>query len=283
TAPITTTTTTRPTTTTTTRPTTTTTRPTTTQPTSRITTTIPTTGGNNPMLQQGSHTDNAVAAPKNGEADPRAVLSYKMNAVDGYFYNENDSWQRNFGFMKAYDQAAQFAMMFYDTVRFRFTADGHDWQVQIWKGQYGFMFLGVEVGVYFLPEGRARDQSWYRCVPDEYRLNMTTAMFVDGKFMAKRPFQEYWWCTTFVPGNLERNSDRSKIRMEWVVEMRSDAMADAFEQSVIAHGFAKASESYNSILKNGFKHSDEYARNGKRFALNWLLIGAPRPNSSRAY
>jgi len=268
---------------TTTRPPATTRPPVTTRPT---TTRAPTTTSN---PRDRNPTDNAVPGPYQGEDDPRAVLSYKMNATDGYFYNEQDAWQRNFGFMNAYDQASGIIMMFYDTVRLKFNYGGWDWRIQLWKGQYGFMFIGGEVGVYYRTanaNGRPpSSNAFYHCVPDEHMLNMSTALFFNGEFMAKRPFKPYWWCTTFVPGTLRRSSDRSQVRYEIVIEMKDSVMADAFEQAVIKNGFSLSGRTYAQCLRDGFDHSDVYARSGSRFAINWLLAGVPprRANTSAAY
>jgi len=252
------------------------------------------TPGNNPAMPGGGdggsaswHTDGAVPAPYLGEDDPRAVLSYKMNANDGYFYTEQEAWQRRFGFCKAYDFGAQFIMMFYDTVRVRFNYGGYNWQVQMWKGQYGFMFVGSEVGVYYLPEKKngnpPNNQAVYKCVPNDDMLNMSTALFFNGDFQAKRPYKKYWWCTTFVPGTLRKNTDRSQLRVEMVIEMKDSAMGDAFESSLIKEGFILSGNTYAECLKTGFDHSDVYARSGAKFAINWLLAGAPRPNKKMAY
>jgi hypothetical protein len=239
-----------------------------------------------------NHADGATEAPRDGEDDPRAVLSYKMNAVDGYFYTEQEAWQRAFGFCRAYDQGAPMIFMFYDTVRFQFTYGGYDWMVQLWKGQYGWMFLGSEVGVYYLPEGRGYNpnrankgfkQALYPAVPNEDMLNISTALFNFGEFQAKRPYKPYWWCTTFVPGTLKKNADRSQLRVELVIEMKNNEMADAFEEAVSTIGFTRSGKSYASCIKTGFDHSDVYARSGAKFAINWLLAGAPKPNTSVAY
>jgi hypothetical protein len=223
-------------------------------------------------LPGSSGTVAAVPAPVNGEADPRAVLSYKMNAVEGYFYTEQNAWQRPFGFNKTFDLLAQFIMMFYDTTRVRFTYGGHDWMVQLWKGQYGFMFLGSEVGVYYLPEGKGSKNAHYKAVPDADMLNMSTALFNFGEFQAKRPYQPYWWCTTFVPGTLSKNTNRSQLRLEMVIEMKDSAMGDAFEAALTGNGFALSGKNYADCIKTGFDHSDVYARSGAKFAINWSNV-----------
>ncbi|MDR1805779.1 MAG: DUF4474 domain-containing protein [Clostridium sp.] len=231
----------------------------------------------------GSHVDGAVKAPADGEDDPREVLSYKMNAVDGYFYTEQEAWQRAFGFAKLYDWGAQWAHMFYDTIRIQFTYGGYDWMIQFWKGQYGYMFLGSEIGVYYLPEGKGYNplrekngfgasQAIYKCVPNEDMLNMSTALFNYDVFQAKRPYKPYWWCTAFVPGTLDKAGDRSQLRIELVIEMKDNEMGDAFEQALLYNGFKLSSKSYADCIKNGFDGDDVYARSGTRFAINWHYL-----------
>ena len=74
---------------------------------------------------------------------------------DGNFYYTDDKecWQKNFGFNEVYDTFAPVTMMYYDTVRTTFEYGGKEWMIQTWKGQYGVMFVGGEVGVYTRPLG----------------------------------------------------------------------------------------------------------------------------------
>ncbi|MDR0883889.1 MAG: DUF4474 domain-containing protein [Oscillospiraceae bacterium] len=275
-----TTTTTKPTTVTTTKPTTTkpvtTTKPTTTAAkTTKPATTLPVSTGKPNGTNQISHIDGAVAAPVNGEEDKREILSYKMNPVDNYFYTEQEAWQRPFGFMRAYDEAAPIIVMFYDTTRIKFTYDGWDWMIQFWKGQYGWMFLGSEVGVYRTKEGKGGRNAHYNSVPNEAMPNMTTALFNKGEYQAKRPYGPYWWCTIFVPGYLDLNKDRSQLRVEMVIEMFNAEMADAFENALLGKndkGFHPSGKTYDQCIKSGFDHTDVYARKGTKFAINWLSV-----------
>ena len=85
----------------------------------------------------------------NVDFDTAKVLSYKYDPDGGYFYTDDKScWQQNFGFNEGYDSMAPLGMMNYDTVRVKFVYDNQECLIQMWKGQYGYAFVGGEIGLY---------------------------------------------------------------------------------------------------------------------------------------
>ena len=99
---------------------------------------------------------NAVLADlaRRGETIERAAvfsdgfLGYQYNKAGNYYFTTTDPWQRNFGFNILYDMGAPFVNFYYDTIRCKFRYENKDWLIQFWKGQYGLVFYGCEVGVY---------------------------------------------------------------------------------------------------------------------------------------
>ena len=139
------------------------------------------------------------------DEDGVQALGYRYsNEGDGYYYpDDKDCWQRNAGYNEVYDNMAPMTAMFIDQVRLRFNYGGKDWMIQLWKGQYGLIFYGAEVGVYTKPKDRVLMH--YDCATDEEMLKMSMVFneYKNGKWQQRftRPYGYYWWCTGFVPGN----------------------------------------------------------------------------------
>ena len=69
------------------------------------------------------------------------ILSYQYSYVDDYYYtNDKKCWQDNFGYARIYDLAAPYIVLEYAYLRVFFTYEDRDFMVQLWKGQYGYVF-----------------------------------------------------------------------------------------------------------------------------------------------
>lgn len=166
-----------------------------------------------------------------------SIFSYMFDPGGSYYYTESDPWQRNFGFNPLYDWGANLAVMYYDTVRVKFNYNAIDWKIQLWKGQYGFAFLGSEIGVYTKPETRTSNH--YDCASDENRLNMEMTLYRKGEKLFTRPYDAYWWATGFVPGVLDKFSDRSELTMVARITFKDKEMSDAFVADFENSGFKR--------------------------------------------
>ena len=153
-------------------------------------------------------------------------MSYLFNDEGNFYYTEDDPWQRHFGFNKIYDFGAQFVFMFYDTARIKFEYNNKDWMVQLWKGQYGGVFIGAEIGVYTKPKGRTVEH--YDCANDSEALAMDMTFYRNGEELLSRDYGLYWWCTGFVPGKLKKYSDRSELDVKARITMKDKKMKKAF-------------------------------------------------------
>ncbi|MDD6021461.1 MAG: DUF4474 domain-containing protein [Oscillospiraceae bacterium] len=163
---------------------------------------------------------------QNAAKTSSGFLSYLFNKDGNYYYTESDPWQRHFGFNKAYDFGAQFVFMFYDTARIYFEYNNKDWLVQLWKGQYGGVFIGAEIGVYTKPKDRKVEH--YDCASDSEALKMEMTFYRNGEELLTRDYGTYWWCTGFVPGKLKKYSDRSELSIKTRITMKDKTMRKAF-------------------------------------------------------
>ena len=132
------------------------------------------------------------------------VFGYLYDPAEKCFYTSDDPWQRNVGYNSIFDTAAPMALMGFDTVRLRFEYQDKDWMIQLWKGQYGLIFYGAEIGVYTKPKDRVLMH--YDCASDAdmLKMSMTFRENKSGQWVEKftRPYGYYWWCTGFLPGNI---------------------------------------------------------------------------------
>ena len=197
------------------------------------------------------------------------VLSYKYDPDGGYFYTDDKNcWQQNFGFNEGYDSMAPLGMMNYDTVRIKFEYDNKEWLVQMWKGQYGYAFVGGEVGVYTRKVGAGGTH--YNCAKQEDWLNMEMAFVWDkgrtGNYQTifTRDYTQYWWCTGFVPG-LETGAPRDQFRLITHITFKSTEMAELFCTQLESKGFDRVAK-----LNNG--EIDTFVQVGADVAFVWQDI-----------
>ncbi len=162
------------------------------------------------------------------------AFGFTWDAAAGVFYSTSDPWQRQFGYNQYYDKMGGYVMLFYDTVRVKFNYGGYDWLVQFWKGQYGFLLLGAEAGVYYKEEGNST--SHYVCTDNTKRLKIGYTCYNKGEVLFDRPYQDTWWLTGFVPGRLDKFADRSQMKMKIRITLKDAAMRDAFVEALTSPG-----------------------------------------------
>lgn len=166
------------------------------------------------------------------EAD---TLGFLWDPIEEVFYSSNDPWQRNFGYNELYDFAAQFIVIYYDTIRVKFNYGGYDWLVQFWKGQYGFILIGAEVGVYYKPEGSNLEH--YLSKDDSMRLKVGYTCYDKDEVIFSRKYQDTWWLTGFVEGKLDFFNDRSEMAMDIRITLKNSEMRDSFVGGLKKCGF----------------------------------------------
>ncbi|MBQ7654179.1 MAG: DUF4474 domain-containing protein [Clostridia bacterium] len=154
------------------------------------------------------------------------IFGFLWDDQDKVFYSAHEAWQRNFGYNKFYDFAAQFLLLYYDTCRVKFTYGGKDWLVQFWKGQYGLILMGAEVGVYSKDEGQSVEH--YECADDSNLFSLGYTLYSYDKVLFVRSYQETWWLTGFVVGKIDKFSDRSQLSMRLRITLKDEGMRDEF-------------------------------------------------------
>ena len=129
------------------------------------------------------------------EMEKSGILGYLYDPAERCFYTADDPWQRNVGYNSIFDTTSNIALIDFDTVRLRFEYQNKDWMIQLWKGQYGLIFYGAEVGIYTKPKDRKLMH--YDCASDDEMLKMSMDFleYKNGKWTKRftRPYGYYWW------------------------------------------------------------------------------------------
>lgn len=201
------------------------------------------------------------------------ILSYQYSYHDDYYYtNDKDAWQYNFGFGKIYDLAAPYILLEYDYIRVFFTYEDKDWMLQMWKGQYGMIFYGGEIGIYNRPHSEKGVNDWtmYNCPAEEDWLDMEMTLYhceKNGTWNREftREYGKYWWCTGFKNGHLRKEEPANELRMVGRITFKDEEM-----QKIVSDGLKecglKEVESKDSI------GLDQYYAEGKDVYFTWQNI-----------
>lgn len=201
--------------------------------------------------------------------DKASIASYKFDPDGNYYYTDDKkAWQSNFGFNEGYDSMAPVTMMYYDTVRTKFVYDNKEWLIQTWKGQYGYAFVGGEVGVYTRKIGSGGTH--YNCAQKEDWLKMEMCFMWDefqtGDYrpVFNRPYTDYWWCTGFVVG-FDGGVNRHQFRLVTHITFKDTEMANAFCEAFEKNGFKRVA----SLTRNDV---DSFVQVGADVGFVWQNI-----------
>ena len=228
--------------------------------------------------------NNTVEIDKDGTAnivkpDGTIALSYSYDATGNYFYTDDDPWQRNFGFNRLYDIGAVFTFMFLDTIHVRYSYGDYDWMVQLWKGQYGMLFVGSEIGLYY--KEPSKSTAHFNCAEENMEIMMQMTLYRDGYGeLFTRPYKSHWWITAFVPGKLVKFDDRSELTMVAKLTFKTE------EECIL---FCKALKNIKDVDGNQFKEAssisknkpETFKRSGATVDLVWRNLDDDRKNPTK--
>ena len=224
---------------------------------------------------EGTYPVNVVTSKNGLKAllEKNAILSYQYSYVDDYYYaNDKKSWQHVLGFARIYDIIAPYLVLEYDYTRVFFEYDKKDFMVQLWKGQYGYVFYGGEIGIYH-KRATNRDAGMltlFRQAKEEYWPYMEMSLYhqkLNGQYEREftRDYDKYWWCTGFKPGHLRDVEPADELRIVARLTMKDKEMAKLFAQGLKDCGFGEKMSKDSLGL-------DEYCLDGKDVYLTWQNI-----------
>ena len=201
------------------------------------------------------------------------VLSYMYSTVDDYYYTDDkNAWQDAFGFARIYDLVSPYFVLEYDYIRVFFPYDGQDFMVQLWKGQYGYVFYGGEIGIYHKNHSDKAPgmMTFFKCADEKYWPYMTMSVYhqeLNGEYVREftREYDKYWWCTGFKNGHLRVVEPADELRIVARLTMNDKEMATLFADGLEDCGFKRA-ETIEDVELDGFYHK------GKDVYFTWQNI-----------
>jgi hypothetical protein len=190
-----------------------------------------------------------------------ATFGFKYNPYQDIFVSLMYAWQRDFGYCRLYDEATAPFSMIIDCEPIRFEYDGKKWMIEFWKGQYG-MTTGGEVGIYYTTGDDLKIQglfhgTFYYCVKDDDRINMSFALRKNGNLLFTRNGY-HWWLTGF---KLAEFSDPEELSMDIMLDLYDKTMVNAFVAA---------------LRKAGYKEN-EYSVHGLRVYVHYDKPHTPQP------
>ena len=201
------------------------------------------------------------------------LASYQYSYVDDYFYtNDKDCWQDTFGYARIYDLAAPYVVLEYDYTRVFFNYEDRDFMIQLWKGQYGYVFYGAEIGIYTKDPsekevgmltfyGKAEEEYWPEIEMTVYHQNLSGEW--EREFTRER--DKYWWCTGFKLGHLRDVEPADELRMVAEIKFKDTVMAKKFGMGLRDCGLTK-------VKKLSDLDNDTYYRKGSTVHVRWQNI-----------
>ena len=201
------------------------------------------------------------------------ILSYQYSYVDDYYYtNDKEAWQYNFGFGKIYDFVSPYILLEYDYIRIFFTYEDKDWMLQMWKGQYGLVIYGGEIGIYNRPHSEEGIDAWtmFNCPAEEDWLKMEMTLWhedIHGNWNREltREYDYSWWCTGFKNGHLRQEEPADELRLTGRITFKDEKMA-----ALVADGFAECGLA-KSDTKDGMS-VDSFYMEGSDIHFSWQNV-----------
>lgn len=203
-------------------------------------------------------------AELNKELEP---FGFAYDPYQDIFYSLMNPWQRSFGYCRLYDEATAPLSMIIDCEPIRFEYNQKKWLIEFWKGQYG-MTTGGEVGIYYTNGSELNipgffNGTFYHCVKDEDRINMSFILRKNGNLLLTRSGY-HWWLTGFKLGELSKPSE---LTMEIVLDLYDRQMVNAFVEALKKAGYGE----------------DEYLVRGRRVYVNFTKPHTPQPLSRTTF
>ncbi len=190
---------------------------------------------------------------KIGPDASQSFLGYRWSP-DGYYYcDDKDCWQKGVGYNEVYDKWAPVAAMYIDQIRIKFQYNNKNYMIQLWKGQYGWLLIGAEIGIYTCDldayQGNTGDINHFNCADKEDWLKMQLDCYYcnsrtgNGQYtrIFTRPYDTYWWATGFVKGQLNKyTAPRTELKTRNRITFKTEDQANLFIQGLKQAGFKRA-------------------------------------------
>jgi hypothetical protein len=133
-----------------------------------------------------------------------------------------------------------------------------DWMIQMWKGRYGLVMLGGEIGIYTKPSTQSAEHYNAALAEEEiimamdvYHQNLKTNKV---EYLFTRGPESAWWLTGFVPGSFYEYNKKSEVIAVANFQFPTEEMMKLFYNGMKAAGFRDGSpgrDNPETITTNG--------------------------------
>lgn len=180
-------------------------------------------------------------------------LGYDVIGPKSYIYNNDkeDCFQAEWGYNPLYDFGANLIDFSIETTKLDFKYDGKEYRIQLWKGQYisgEIGTVGGEIGVYTRKPGMGLGIDHYDCAAQDDWVKMEMTVYWDefdnGEYIPQfsRNYNDFWWCTGFVDGQLKNRRDSNTMRILARITWETEEQAELFAQAMRKKGFTEVED-----------------------------------------
>lgn len=165
------------------------------------------------------------------------LLGYAFDPDWNIFYSTLNTWQRNFGYCRLYDEAAALFSMIIDCEPVHFNYCGKRWLIQFWKGQYA-VTTGCEAGVYYTDQPDVHIPGFFtgpffNAAGNQDLLHISYSLLKNDRLMFIRE-DVHWWLTGFILGEF---SEPHELIMDIEVTLKDRVMRNAFVRGLKEAGY----------------------------------------------
>ena len=181
---------------------------------------------------------------------------------------DRDNWLMQHPSLLVFGSDSPPIQLVYGTVRVKFQYDDQNWLIQMWKGRYGLVMLGGEIGV--LKKPAVPLSKYYTPVLPSEELTMSMKVYQhnflrnETKYLFTRQTETTWWYNGFMPGSFYEYNNKKEIIMVGAITFPDQEMLRAFEASFAEIGFKKGTPDQ--------KHPETYAVSGNTLTFSWQYI-----------
>ena len=140
--------------------------------------------------------------------------------------------------------------------------------IQMWKGRYGLVFIGGEIGVFKKPIPQAAEHYTPASPSEELKISMDiyqhSFLTDQTRYLFTRQDESTWWLNGFVPGSFYEYNNKKEIIMVGAITFPNQEMLRAFETSFAKAGFKKGLPDRD--------HPETYAASGNTIKFSWQYI-----------
>ncbi len=183
----------------------------------------------------------------NGESGVMGT-GFDVDIFDLLLYTTVNCWQRQYGFAVAYDLFSYTSPLFnYLTRRFVFSYGGKEWMIQIWKGNYGMITNGAELGLYTREAGNAG--AFFQSASDDEMLPMGITLMKGEDVILTKSMPETWWVSAFRISPALYLPDT--LTLKFSVTLPDAEMLSAFTAAMDAAPAADVTYTVDGLTVNG--------------------------------